>query len=242
MKNSIVRVLAWTGACSLWMASIASATPTSLLDFGIQAGGGSIKYTTLGGVLTATGIGVNNLVPEDSSMLASGPTLTCHNCVFSFTTGVLTGFTTSPIKTWSFGAGGSNSVQLTGWIDLNNNNVLDSQDAGFGGSPLLIGSISDATVQAFGGTNKIVASDFLDIKDPNLVAFFFPNIPTTTPFEGFLNLSFNAPGSPPSTFNSTGIGSGDIQNTPTPEPGTLMLLGSGLSGFGYLALRRRRKK
>jgi len=235
MKNSIVRVLAWTGACSLWMASMASAMPTNILDFGIQAGGGSIKYTTLGGVLTATGIGVNNLVPEDSNNIATGPALTCNNCVFSFTTGSLTSTTTSPIKTWSFAAGGTMSVELTGTIDLPNSTI-----AGLNG-PLLLGTISDAIVQAFGGTNKIVASDFLDIKDPNLVAYFFPNLPTNTSFEGFLNLSFNAPGSPPNTFVSTGIGSGDIQNTPTPEPGTLMLLGSGLSGFGYLALRRRRK-
>ena len=242
MNNSIVRVLTWAGALTLWTASIASATPTSLLDFGIQAGGGSVKYTTIGGVLTATGIGVGNLVPEDSSMLATGPTLTCNNCVLTFTTGALTSTTTTPIKTWNFGAGGTDSITLTGWIDLNNDHVLDAGDAGFGGTPLLTGTLSDANVQAFMGTNKIVASDFIDIKDPNLVAFFFPGLATNTPFEGFLNLSFNAPGAPPHTFISTGIGSGDIQNTPTvPEPGTLMLLGSGLSGFGYLTLRRRRK-
>jgi hypothetical protein len=41
---------------------------------------------------------------------------------------------------------------------------------------------------------------------------------------------------------STKVLSGDVTNEPTPEPGTLMLLGSGLSGLAYLAIRRRKAR
>src|SRR5438045_658734 len=54
------------------------------------------------------------------------------------------------------------------------------------------------------------------------------------------NPSLNGPGSPPVTFTSTSVVGGDILNSPTAEPGTIMLLGSGLIGFGYLARRRQR--
>jgi len=197
----------------------------SMLDFGVIAPTtGSISYAGGMNPLVGTNIQVDNIVG-----LPGGTTLTCVGCVLNFTTGNLTGTTGT---TWDFGGGPATSITVTGTAVDSLNNVIAS-------GALLTGGFGMATVTNFANTFKIAGASFTDVKDPNLLAFF--GLPTGIPYNGNFNISFMGTGTPPGAFASSTVLSGDIVNTPTPEPGTMLLLGSGLAGFGYLARRRRRQ-
>jgi hypothetical protein len=218
----------WTGfavGVTALLLTSAQAHALQMLDFGVIApSSGSISFA--GGVapLVGSGIDVDNVVG-----LPGGPTLTCSGCILNFTTGALTGTTAT---TWDFGGGVTSSISITGTV-LNGTTVVAS-------GSLLTGTFGMATVTNFGGTFKIANAAFDDVKDPDLLAFF--GLPVWIPYNGNFNISFMTTStSPPGAFTSSIVLSGDIVNTPTPEPGTMMLLGSGLAGFGYLARRRRNK-
>jgi hypothetical protein len=205
----------------------AQAHALAMLDFGVIAPtSGSISFA--GGVapLVGAGIDVDNVVG-----LPGGPVLTCLGCILNFTTGALTGTTGT---SWDFGGGATSSISISGTV-LNGMSVVAS-------GALLTGSFGTATVTNFGGTFKIAGASFSDVKDPALLAFF--GLPTGIPYDGNFNIAFQGAGNPPGAFASSLVLDGDIINTPNtppvPEPGTMLLLGSGLAGFGYLKRRRRR--
>jgi hypothetical protein len=218
------------------LAAPASALP--VLDFMIgppHPATANISYA--GGVAPLVGIDINvvSVTGVDTSS-NNGVTRTCFGCVLSFTTG---NFSSSNAIQWIFGGvGHAGTILLTGGVDLNGNNVQDGGDIA-AGSTLLSGDFSGpVSVTFIGGTFRIAAtSNISDEKHVDLLDFYgLPNIP----FFGNLNLGFNAPGLPPDAFDSISVGSGDVENMPTPEPGTLLLLGSGLLGLGYLQRRRHR--
>jgi hypothetical protein len=80
-----------------------------------------------------------------------------------------------------------------------------------------------------------------DVKNPDLLTFI--GLPTNTPFSmfGFAIASrlANTPGT--ANFTAYEAFSTDISNTSVPEPGSMMLLGTGLFGLAG-AVRRRLKK
>jgi len=197
----------------------------ALLDFGvIFPTTGSISYA--GGVapLVGSGIDVDNIVGAPS-----GTTVACVGCILNFTTGGLVS-ADALTNSWTFGGGPSSSISIVGAAPA----------AGIPSSAtLLSGAFGTAMVQGVGSTFKVAIAGFTDVKDDRLLAFF--GLPTGIPYIGNFNISFMATGVSPSAFTSSGVLSGDVVNTPTPEPGTMLLLGSGLMGFGYLARRRRRK-
>lgn len=215
---------------------IAAATPVHanpMLDFNISAHSpnvGSIKYTTVGGALTGIGVKPDNVTGLNTP-LNNGATGVCVGCTLNFTTGALTSTTGSQ---WFFGGGGS--IVLKGGIDFDGGGLGGPNDVA-AGTTLLNGTFTIADVEALGPTFKVSIAVFSDVKDPTLLAFY--GLPSNIPYDGNFNISFMATGSPPGTFASTQVLSGDVVNSPTPEPGSMILLGSGLAGFAYLARRRK---
>jgi hypothetical protein len=152
--------------------------------------------------------------------------------ILAFTTGNLTG---SDATRWFFGGGGT--ITLKGGVDLNNDgDYTDPEDIPVG-STLFSGQFNTATVTTFDG-QKLLGALFTDTKIEKLTSYYgLPGGPTNF-YGGFINLSFDAVGSPPAAFTDTDLLSGDITNK-IPEPTALILFGSGLLGA---ALYRRLRK
>jgi hypothetical protein len=146
----------------------------------------------------------------------------------SFTTGNLL---QADATGWKFGGGGS--ITISGTVDLNNNNVADAGDA-FG--PLLTGYFGSADVSVQGTLFRVAAASFTSLVNTTLTNFF-GTAPQPAAYNGGLNLSFISTSVPPGAFSSLMLASGDIVAA-TPEPITIVLLGTVLLGWGILGRRR----
>ena len=222
MKNYIVLVLLLAG----------SAFGQGLLDFNmdaIHAPNASISYA--GGVAPLVGVNISvDSVTGIGTPANAGKNgvLACLGCTLNFTTGAFSG---SSVNEWLFGPGGA--ISITGAIP----------DLGLpAGTEILFGGLMTATVHLVdGGMSKVVLSTFVDDKDPILEAYF--GLGDTPTWNGTMNLSFWAQGLPPDAFNSYVVLSGDIVNSPIPEPGSIILLGTcllaGVAAFRKHAARAR---
>jgi len=233
MKSIFLR--ACIGLMVLIMLTI-SAYAGPILDFGIEAPtAGSIDYAIVGGTLVGSGIEIDTVVGLDT-LLNPDVVLSISGGLLNFATGNLTG-TTANI--WSFGGGPLTTITITGGIP-----ALGIAD----GSTLMTGRFGSASVIGIGSQFKISGGAFMDTKNETLLDYYgLPDfLPNGDPFPyiGNFNISFMASGTPPATFESDIVLSGDVTNEPVPEPGTLILLGVGLvglAGYGKFVISRRKK-
>lgn len=224
-KSSLPGLIAViAAACMLSAAPMEGAT----IIFDQVTNAGSITYDGLGGALVGTDIVFESIqgVGTDNDQ-----TIDCSGCLLNFTTGANTS-----------DAGGSYTFAGGGSFTVTGGSILGGVA---GGSTLVDGTWnSGVKVQIIGNGIMILTGTGEDVKDADLLDFFFNNPPLAFRFVDSTIQIESAPGGvvvgPGTAFTadlSLG-GNADLVNSSVPLPGTTALF---LLGLGGLAAYRRRR-
>ena len=232
-------VLASLAAIPLF-GGVASAAP--IVDFMSGVGGGTISYLGGGSCPTNSLCGSSIVIEQVGGVGTpdhAGSTLAVTQGTLNFTTGALIGYSNG---IYTFAGGGADSFTITGSVP----------GASVGNGTLFSGQLSSVTVNTSSpsgvfltvvngtGTMNFALADYFGIDDGGLVLS-----------QGSLHLQPTTTCKPlckagkPFGGNAFSIFLPETALTPTPEPGTLVLLGSGLlaiSSSGRMVFRRARAK
>jgi hypothetical protein len=218
----------------LLIASPAASLPTINVDQGTGGGqsGGTLTYDGAGGPLIGGGIGFGVLAGFDTAANAGTPLFCVPNCTLGFQTGANTAEGTVGGAAWTWAGGGS--FVLEGTL----NTAADGSGTEIASGTLLSGTFDGALGLVGPAGRLLVIGVGEDEKIGGLLDFY--GISEFLPFR-YANTEIVATGL---TVDADGSLSGtvtnaDLTNTQIPEPGTLLLFGSGTVAWALRRWRRR---
>jgi PEP-CTERM motif len=219
----------------LLIASPVAALPTVNVDQGTGAGqaGGTLSYDGEGGPLVGTNIGFGVLAGFDTAVNAGVPLFCVPSCTLDFTTGANTAEGTIGGGAWTWDGGGS--FVLEGTL----NTAADGSGTEIADGTLLAGEFTGALGFVGPAGRLLVIGVGEDEKIGALLDFYaipsFPDFRFADTEIVAAGLAVGANGSLDGT-----VANADLTNTQIPEPGTLLLIGSGAAGVAMLRRWRRR--
>jgi PEP-CTERM motif len=231
----------WMRALSLSVllaAAPAAALPTINIDQGTGAGqaGGTLTYDGAGGPLIGGGIGFGVLAGFDTAANAGVSLFCVPNCTLGFQTGPNTAEAVGlpgGVEQWTWAGGGT--FVLEGTL----NTASDGTGTEVATGTLLTGAF-DAVSGVVGTEGRLLVVGIgEDRKIAELLQFY--GLPAFLPFR-FANTEIVASGLTvdPDGSLSGEVTNADLTNTGIPEPGTLLLFGSGAAGLAFVRRWRRR--
>jgi hypothetical protein len=207
-----------------------------IIDFNIDAPTtGSIFYVGGANPLVGDNIQVGSITGNNTPFNAG--TFECVDCVLNFTTGnfnpVLTAL--SPADDWIFnGSFGTSTITVFGGVNADGDPELEIGPSLLMEGSFILPQISVDTVDGIGAVGFSTGL-FLDVKNPDLSAFFG----VSDPIVGALFIRWIGLGEPPGPFVVVPR-NGTVRNFFVPEPGSSLVLGAGL--LALFVVRRRRAR
>lgn len=207
-----------TGVLALTMS--AAPAKADAIDFNYIAGAIS---TGAGGVVSGT-------VTGNITVSRNGSTVLCCFAIpatLTFSTGTFVGGSGTTASPYMWNAGGSISVTTTG-------GTVNS--ASIPASTLFSGSFAGPETAVVNGTTAGLNGMFVSGNMSAVLATAL-NLSTTNPFTGIMQNNLAITSFVNGVPATASLASGDLTLSPSPEPGTLALFGSGLLGIAGLARR-----